>query len=144
MKYSTWLTVQIWAVNVIKEGIINFKYFSFEIKSYSLFHQFEVVVIKKIRQQTCCSYLLSYSSPLPCQTPKSNLHHLQKIFPEKHNGHASSKIGYPIIYKFFKDFSNHSKKTNRVVAFSSKPFQNIFKYRDHQWDLPKIWKTRLF
>ena len=31
----------------------------------------------------------------------------------------------PIIYKFFKDFTNHRKKTNRVVVFSSGPFPNI-------------------
>ena len=30
-------------------------------------------------------------------------------------------INNPIIYKFFKDFSNHRKKTNRVVVFSSRP-----------------------
>ena len=30
-----------------------------------------------------------------------------------------------IIYKFFKDFTNHRKKTNRVVVFSSRPFPNI-------------------
>ena len=30
-----------------------------------------------------------------------------------------------IIYKFFKDFTNHRKKTNRVVVFSSKPFLDI-------------------
>ena len=35
----------------------------------------------------------------------------------------------PIIYKFFKDFTNHRKKTNRAVVFSSRPFPNI-KYRN--------------
>ena len=30
-----------------------------------------------------------------------------------------------IIYKFFKDFTNHKKKTNRVVAFSYRPSSNI-------------------
>ena len=28
-------------------------------------------------------------------------------------------ISNPIIYKFFKDFTNHKKKTNRAVVFSS-------------------------
>ena len=37
-----------------------------------------------------------------------------------------------VIYRFFKDFSNHRKKTNRAVVFSSKPFPNILKCRDHQ------------
>ena len=50
---------------MIKEGIRNFKYFHFDIESYSLFHRFEVLLGKEIRQQTC-SYVLSYSSPFPC------------------------------------------------------------------------------
>ena len=53
-------------------------------------------------------------------------------------------INSPIIYKFLKDFINHRKETNRVVVFSSRPFPNILKYRDHGWDLPTVWKTRLF
>ena len=52
-------------------------------------------------------------------------------------------INNPIIYKFFKDFINHRKKTNRVVVFSCRPFTKISKYTDHQWNLPAIWKTRL-
>ena len=38
-------------------------------------------------------------------------------------------INIPIIHKFFKDFTNHRKKTNRAVVFSSRPFPNILKYR---------------
>ena len=53
-------------------------------------------------------------------------------------------ISNPIIYKFFQDFTNHRKKTNRAVVFSSRPFRNIPKHRDHCWDLPTIWKKRLF
>ena len=34
-----------------------------------------------------------------------------------------------IIYKFLKDFTNHRKKTSRVVDFSCRPFPNILKYR---------------
>ena len=37
-------------------------------------------------------------------------------------------ISNPIIYKFFKDFTNHRKKTNRVVVLAldlSPPFLNI-------------------
>ena len=46
-------------------------------------------------------------------------------------------INNPIIYKLFQDFTNHRKKANRVVVvFSSRPFPNILKYSDHQWDLP--------
>ena len=51
-------------------------------------------------------------------------------------------INNSIIYKFFKDFTNHRKKSNRAVAFSCRLFPNILKYRDHRWHLPKIWKTR--
>ena len=43
----------------------------------------------------------------------------------------------------FTSFNNHRKNTNRVVVFSSRPFSNIFKYRDHWWNLPTIRKTRL-
>ena len=41
-----------------------------------------------------------------------------------------------IIYKFFKDFINHRKKTSRVVAFSYRPFPNILK-----GTLMQIWKS---
>ena len=34
-------------------------------------------------------------------------------------------INNPIIYKFFKNFTNHKKKTNGVVVFSCRPFPNI-------------------
>ena len=49
-----------------------------------------------------------------------------------------------IIYKFYKDFTNHRKKTNREVVFNCIPFPKILKYMGHQWDLPTIWKTRIF
>ena len=38
-------------------------------------------------------------------------------------------INNSIIYKFFKDFTNRRKKTDRGVVFSSRPFPNILKYR---------------
>ena len=41
-------------------------------------------------------------------------------------------INNPIIYKFFKDFTNHRKKTIRVVIFSFRPFPKILKYREYQ------------
>ena len=37
-----------------------------------------------------------------------------------------------LINKYFKDCSNHRKKTNMEVVFSHKPLPNIFKYRDHR------------
>ena len=39
-------------------------------------------------------------------------------------------INNSIIYKFFKYFTNHRKKTNRAV-FSCEPFPSIFKYWGH-------------
>ena len=53
-------------------------------------------------------------------------------------------INNSIIYKFFKDGTNNRKRTNRVIVFRSRPFPNILKDWDHQWNLPRIWKTRLF
>ena len=47
-------------------------------------------------------------------------------------------------YYLFKDFTNFTKKTNRAVVFSGRPFPNILKYRDHQRNLRTIWKTKLF
>ena len=42
----------------------------------------------------------------------------------------------PIIYKFFKNFTNHRENANRVVVFGSRPLPNILKYKDNRWDLP--------
>ena len=39
-------------------------------------------------------------------------------------------INNPIIYKFFKDFTNPRMNTSRVVVFSCRPFPNILKYRE--------------
>ena len=33
--------------------------------------------------------------------------------------------------------------TSFSKTFTNRSFPNIFKYRDHQWDLSTIWKTRL-
>ena len=52
-------------------------------------------------------------------------------------------INKSIIFKFFKDFTNHRKMTNRTVVFSDKPFPNLFKSWEYRWDLPTIWNTRL-
>ena len=40
-------------------------------------------------------------------------------------------IDNPIIYKFFKDFTNHKKKNNRVVDFSCTLFTKAIKYSNH-------------
>ena len=46
---------------MIKKGIINFEYFFLMTK----LSRFEVAVGKDTRHQTCCLYVLLYSSPLP-------------------------------------------------------------------------------
>ena len=51
-------------------------------------------------------------------------------------------INNPAIYKFFKYFTSHRKKTDKVVAFSNRNLTNNLKYRDHRWDLWTIWETR--
>ena len=52
-------------------------------------------------------------------------------------------INKSIIFKFLKDFTKQVKKANRTVAFSDRPFRNVFKNWDHRWDLLTIWNTRL-
>ena len=53
------------------------------------------------------------------------------------------KINKLIICNFFKDFTNHRKKTKKVVVFNCRSLSNIPKYRNHIRNLPTIWKTRL-
>ena len=52
-------------------------------------------------------------------------------------------INNHFIYKFFEEFFNQRKKTNRVVVFSCRPFPNVLNYKDHWWNPPTIWKARL-
>ena len=51
-------------------------------------------------------------------------------------------ISKPNIQRFFKDFTIHRMKTNKVVVLSSRPLPNILKYRDYRWDHWTIWKIR--
>ena len=44
---------------------------------------------------------------------------------------------------FSKNLLTTAKKTNWMVVFCCRPFPNILTYRDNQWNLPTIWKTRL-
>ena len=92
----------------------------------------------------------SLSSPTPVKSPSNSIrYNCQKISswsrrPKNHTwyqkkGHIS--LSDLIIYKFSKNFTNHRKKKNSVVAFSSGPFPNILKYRHPQWDLP-IWGNK--
>ena len=49
-----------------------------------------------------------------------------------------------IFYKFYKSFTIHRKKTNRVVVFSCNLLPRILKYKDHRQDLLTIRKKDLF
>ena len=50
-------------------------------------------------------------------------------------------INKPIIYTFFKDFTNHGKRTDEIVFSSQAPLPNSLKHKDHK-DVPIIWKIR--
>ena len=41
-------------------------------------------------------------------------------------------INKPVIYKFFKVFTNHRENTSRMIAYSSILLSNIFKYHYHR------------
>ena len=64
------------------------------------------------------------------------------LWPFNHLGSYRNIIQFQISSST--SFANHKKKTSMAVVFSSRHFPNILKYRDHQWDLTTIWKTRLF
>ena len=59
------------------------------------------------------------------------------------NHEKEQKIGQVINRSIVYNFTNHRKKTTMVVIFSCRPLLNILINRDHQRDLPTIWKTRL-
>ena len=64
------------------------------------------------------------------------------ILEIRKKGHISLDDQQSYYLQVFKDFTNNRKKTNRAVVFSCRPFPNILKYKDHQWRLQTIWKTR--
>ena len=101
-------------------------------------------------------YIKSYSSSSPRPVKSSSIlirHNCQKICSWSRRPWTILEIwkkatflyvlNNPSIYKFFKDFTNHRKRAKMTVVFSSRPFLNILKYRNHWWDFPTIWKTRL-
>ena len=96
----------------------------------------------------------SSSSPRPVKSPSNSIrYNCEKICSWSRRPKTILEIrkkttflqviNNSIIYKFSKDFNNHRKKTNRAVIFSCRPFPNILKYMDYQWNLPTIWKTKL-
>ena len=58
---------------------------------------------------------------------KKSAAYKKSVYWKSEKSRITEVINKPIIYKFFKDFTNHIKKTNRAVVFSSKPFPNILK-----------------
>ena len=62
------------------------------------------------------------------------LRRLKTILEIEERPYFSRVINNPVIYRFFKDFTNYRKETTRAVV-SYKPFPNILKYRDHLWNL---------
>ena len=126
---------------------------------YLTWNSIRLKVVKKTRQNSVKSlrYIKRYSSSCPrtvkspsisirrnCQKISSWSRRSKPILEIRKKTTFLKVIKIPIIYKFFKDFTNHRRKTNRAVVFSSRPFRNITKYRDHCWHLPTIWKTILF
>ena len=74
--------MQIWdAKCVVKEGIMDFNYFCFDIESYSFFRRLEVVVSKNIGQKNCGLYVFF---TVNCFHPNSSLHDLRKMTSGKH------------------------------------------------------------
>ena len=97
----------------------------------------------------------SLSSPRPVKSPSKSIRHnnCQKICSQSRRPKTILEVRKKtrflwviinrIIYKFFKDFNNDRKKTNRTVVFSCRSFPNICKYRDYRWNLLTISKRRL-
>ena len=86
----------------------------------------------------------SSSSPKPIKSPSNSIRcNCQKICswsrrPEtiletRKNTTFFKMINKFIIFKNFKNFTNHGKKTNRKIDFSHRPFPNIFRHNNHRW-----------
>ena len=104
-------------------------------------------------------YIKSYrsSSRIPVKSPNNSIrNNCQKIFNWSRRPKTILEIRKvatflqviknSIAYMFLKTLLTTERilNTNRVVVFSSRPFSNILKYRDHRWDFPAILKRRLF
>ena len=77
------------------------------------------------------------------------------MFPrQKYQSHTGDQkkakflkmISKYIIFKFFIEFTNHERNTNRAVVFSYRCLPNILKYCDHRWNFPKFrrfWRIKI-
>ena len=96
-------------------------------------------------------YIKCYSSSSPSNSIQNNCQKIctgsrrpKTILEIRKKPHFSRWSTILLLISFSKNVTNHRKKTNRKVVFNSRPLPNILKYRDHWWDLPTIWKIRLF
>ena len=81
----------------------------------------------------------------PCQNSCQNCGWMRRpevILEIRKKAEFLKVINNLIIYKFFKEFINHKKKTNRAVVFSCRYFPSIFKYCDRRLNFPKIKRSR--
>ena len=67
-----------------------------------------------------------------------------KPYWKSEKSYISLVIDKPIIFKFFNDFTNHRKNTNRAVVFSCRPCPKILKNWDNRRNLPKTGKQESF
>ena len=74
------------------------------------------------------------SSPITNKSPRNSIRY--KTWNRTGN---QRKGHYLIIYTFFKGLTNHRKKTDKAVAFTSRSLPNALKYKDPKLDLPAIW-----
>ena len=76
-----------------------------------------------------------------CNTYKQNLEKkigdVHKKIPD-----TSGLLTTTVLNTKISEVENKMSDTSTLTV-SCRPFPNILKYRDHQWNLPKIWKTRL-
>ena len=80
-----------------------------------------------------CMKCYSSSSLRPVKSPSNSIRHNcneissasrnpKTILEIRKKATFLSEINNPIIYRFFKDFTEHRKKINRGVVFSCRPF----------------------
>ena len=75
----------------------------------------------------------SSSSSRPVKSPSNSIRHNKTVLEIRKLTPFFLVINNLVIYKFFKDFTDHRKATDRAVCFSSRPFPNILKCSDNQY-----------
>ena len=114
VKYLTWNSIRLKFVK--KTSMPNAAKIEGYIKFYSLSSPINVKTLSNAVRKNClkiCSWL---------RRPKTILKITKKAT-------FLLVINNPIICKFFRDFTDHRKKTNRVVVLSCRPFTSILVIR---------------